>query len=106
MIETGYLDPGGRLHWCPSWEHLETAEKLCEEFNFSRGQGGIEAEQALFNEGWICIQANGMQSFLPNSPFMSVTKAQKEWLENNYENMNNGQRAYTDLLLDGPNKEL
>lgn len=47
-----------------------------------------------------------MQSFLSNNPSMSVTKAQKEWLENNYENMNNGQRAYTDLLLDGPNKEL
>lgn len=106
----GILDTNGILHECSPYEHLELAWEIVEEdmHNPELAQNTLQAETYLKKLGWIVIGSCGVDSFIgyfkdldnPNSEErIHLTKAQKVWLEEHYENMSPKMRLAVDDIF-------
>ena len=51
--KTGWLSPNGKLYECETWEHMDLAEKLVEEFGYESDYN--REDQALLDNGWAKI---------------------------------------------------
>lgn len=101
---SGFLDTEGILHECASWEHTSKATSIIKEMNMSNINNGVEAEECLQKLGWLVVRNTdiyGLIGYLnDNGEVIYLSKAQKKWLEDNYEKLNYMQRECADDIID------
>lgn len=56
--KTGWLSPDGKLFECETWEHMDSAEKLVEEFGYVSQYN--REDQTLLDNGWAKISIASM----------------------------------------------
>ena len=86
----GFLAPNGTYTECPSWSHLSTAIDICNNVFKKDFYSGIEAEDFLFNNGYIEFNARGASKrYIVDKKILLLSDEQKDFLVKNLENTNN-----------------
>ena len=87
----GFLSPSGKYIECESYEHLDVATQLVNEFYPDyKIKNRIEAENKLFNEGYIELNSRGASfRFFVNHKERTLSDKQVAFLEENLTNTNN-----------------
>ena len=107
-MSIGYLTPKGELIECESYEHMDLALDLVREMADAPAKSktnGFEAEIYLQELGYIVIRARDCYGLIghhinPHSETrVHMTKEQKEWLLNHYEEFNDEKRKCVDELF-------
>ena len=87
----GFLSPSGEYIECESYEHLDVATQLVNKFYPDcKIKNRIEAENKLFNEGYIELNSRGASfRFFVNHKERTLSDKQVAFLEENLTNTNN-----------------
>ena len=107
-MDIGYLTPKGELIECESYGHMDLALDLIEEMADAPAKSrtnGFEAEVYLQELGYIVMRARDCYGFIghylyPRSETrIHMTKEQREWLLEHYEEFNEAKRKSVDELF-------
>lgn len=102
MTLCGFLAPDGTYTECQPWEHMPSAQEICEASG-KTGLNGIEAEDFLFDQGYVIFYARGVsrRAFV-NRNLILMTDAQVDFMIQNLGNANNAdqKKEMEDLLHD------
>ena len=86
----GFLAPNGTYTECPSWSHLSTAIDICNNIYEKDFYSGIEAEDFLFNHGFVEFNArSASKRYIVDKKILLLSDEQKDFLVKNLENANN-----------------
>ena len=107
VIMNGFLDTEGKLHPCEHYEHLDLAFDIVEEMGVIV-HNRLEAEEYLQKLGWVCVRTNDVYGLIGcfkdiengKEERYHLTKEQREWFNNNYENMTMACRESVDVMFD------
>lgn len=100
MTLCGFLAPDGSYTECQPWSHMSTAREICESL-FKVELNGIDAENFLFDQGYVIFYARGVsrRAFVDGN-LVLLTSEQVNFIVDNLENANNSdQRKELDALL-------
>ena len=90
MKLSGFLAPDGAFTECPSWSHTYEAEKICKEKFNKEFYSGIEAEDFLYEQGYVGFYArNASHRFIVNGNIILLTDKQLDFIINNIDKANN-----------------
>ena len=77
----GFLAPNGKYTECPSWSHLSTAIDICNEVYNKDFYSGIEAEDFLFNQGFVEFNArSASKRYIVDKKILLLSDEQKDFL--------------------------
>ena len=90
----GFLDTNGKLYTCEPFEHLDKAAEIVESMGITVSTR-LNAEEYLQKLGWIVVRTNDVYGLIgcfkdtdeTNEERYHLTKEQKKWLNEHYENM-------------------
>lgn len=94
----GFLSPEGKFYKCDFMEHLSLAEELLDKIYKQQSNNPVDK---LCKCGWIVIQSSFI-GFAGDDAYHTprVTKAQKQWLEDNKNNLSYDQNIGLELCLE------
>lgn len=105
MNYIGILSPDGNFIECKSYEHLDLAKEIAEKLNSDyMYKGHIACEEYIQKLGYIIVRAHdvyGLIGYLDdNDKIIYLSKEQKKWLEDNYDNFPTDKQKFVDDLID------
>ena len=100
----GLLDLNGKLHVCEPYGHIELAKAIVSGMGVSSANG-LKAEEYLQKLGWVVVRTRDVYGLIGHyigdgEERYHLTKAQKEWLNKAYEQMNDECRKSVDKMLE------
>lgn len=114
-MKLGFLSPGGKLYECHSYDHLETAMKICTSFEnpVYELRTNLDCEDYLMDIGYVCLRARSVnfssfcskkysQHFNAKVCVNFLTNSQIEYLEKLFKNdawFNLDQMDSADMIL-------
>lgn len=109
MNHCGFLSPEAVLYACTTYDHLNTAMKICEKLG-RKFNNGVEAEDYLMDAGWVVVRARdiygriGYPQLSDERKLVYLTDEQVSWLTEHYAEWPQDKQQSVDYMLDHLNR--